>query len=168
MQIIEKRILVIRATRVMIDADLAEVYGVSTKRLNQQVARNVERFPSDFMFRLTAEEKRKVVANCDHLKRLKFSSSLPLVFTEHGAMMLAGVLNSPAAVHASVEVVRAFVRLREILSGHKDFGRHLDHLERKYDAQFKAVFDAIRHLMDPPRHIGKKIGFQADRGREAR
>ena len=100
----------------MLDADLAELYGVSTKRLNEQVKRNHERFPADFMFQLTEEEKAQVVANCDHLNRLKFSPVLPHAFTEHGALMAASVLSTPRAVETSVFIVRAFVRLRQILA----------------------------------------------------
>jgi len=99
---IEQSILVIRGEKVMLDADLAVLYGVTTKRLNEQVKRNRDRFPKDFIFQLTEREKREVVANCDHLKRLKFSLGLPYAFTEHGAIMLATVLNSPIAVKASI------------------------------------------------------------------
>jgi len=112
---IENRILVIRGVRVMVDADLGELYGVPTKALNQAVKRNLNRFPSDFMFRLNATEKEEVVANCDHLAGLKYSKSLPFACTEHGAIMAASVLNSPRAVEMSVFIVRAFVKLREIL-----------------------------------------------------
>jgi len=114
----------------MLDADLAELYGVTTKRLNEQVKRNRNRFPEDFMLQLTEEEKIDVVANCDHLKRLRFSPNLPHAFTEHGAIMLASILNSPIAVQASIHVVRAFVRLRQILASNADLARKLDTLER--------------------------------------
>jgi len=144
----------------MVDADLARLYGVSTKRLNEQVKRNRSRFPTDFMFQLTAQEKEQVVANCDHLRRLKFSPALPYAFTEHGAVMLASVLSSPVAVQASIQVVRAFLRLREILATHKDLAQQLEALEKKYDAQFRVVFDAIRKLMEPaPLAPGRRIGF---------
>ena len=116
---VEQSILLIRGHRVMLDADLARLYGVSTKRLNEQVKRNGSRFPKDFMFRLTAKERNEVVANCDHLQHLKFSSTLPHAFTEHGTIMLASVLNSRRAVEVSVFVVRAFVKLREKLSVHR-------------------------------------------------
>jgi hypothetical protein len=162
LETIEKRILFIRYQRVMLDADLAELYGVTTKRLNEQVKRNRNRFPEDFMFQLTEEEKIDVVANCDHLKRLRFSPNLPHAFTEHGAIMLASVLNSPIAVQASIHVVRAFVRLRQILASNADLARKLDTLEKKYDAQFKVVFEAIRQLMIPPESKRKKIGFLRD------
>lgn len=110
---IENRILIIRGQKVMIDADLAELYGVPTKALNQAVKRNSERFPVDFMYQLTTEEKAEVVTNCDHLARLKFSRSLPFTFTEHGAIQAANVLGSPQAVEMGIYVVRAFVRLRK-------------------------------------------------------
>ncbi len=157
---IEDQIFVIREHRVMLDADLAKVYGVTTKRLNEQVKRNSERFPSDFMFQLTQKEKEEVVANCDHLFNIRFASTLPYAFTEHGAIMLANILRSPRAVQASIQVVRAFVRLRELLMTHKELNEKLEVLERKYDSQFKVVFDAIRRLMDPPNRKSKLIGFQ--------
>ena len=156
---IEHSILLIRGQKVMLDADLAELYGVLTKVLNQAVKRNKERFPVDFMFQLTKEEKDEVVTNCDHLKRLRFSPTLPHAFTEHGAIMLATILNSPVAVQASIQVVRAFVKLREILATHKDLARKLNEMEKKYDAQFKVVFDAIRQLMTPPEPKRQRIGF---------
>jgi hypothetical protein len=162
---IEKAILLIRGQRVMIDADLASLYGVTTKRLNEQVKRNRERFPADFMFQMTATEKARVVANCDHLQKLKFSPTLPYVFTEHGAVMLANVLNSPTAVGASIQIVRAFVRLRQILGSHLALGRKLAELENKYDAQFKVVFAAIRKLMAPLEKPEKpRIGFRLEAG----
>lgn len=161
-EVIERKILLIRGEKVMLDADLAALYGVTTKRLNEQVKRNRERFPNDFMFQLTEEEKAEVVANCDHLKRLKFSPALPYAFTEHGAIMLASVLNSPIAVQTSVLVVRAFVKLREMLATHKDLAKKLDEMEKKYDMQFKVVFDAIRELMRPPEPKRRKIGFRRE------
>jgi hypothetical protein len=109
---LESRILTIRGQKVIIDADLAELYGTPTKRLNEQVRRNIERFPGDFMFQLTAQEKAEVVANCDHLTKLKFSRFLPFAFTEHGTIMAANVVNSSTAIEASLYVVRAFVKMR--------------------------------------------------------
>lgn len=159
-EMIEKKILMIRGEKVMLDADLSELYGVTTKRLNEQVKRNCERFPDDFMFQLTEEEKAEVVAICDHLKRLKFSPVLPYAFTEHGAIMLASVLNSPIAVQTSVLVVRAFVKLRQMLASNAELARKLEEMEKKYDSQFKVVFDAIRQLMTPPETKKRKIGFE--------
>ena len=161
----ERRILSMRGQRVMLDADLATLYGVSTRVLNQAVKRNRERFPEDFMFRLTRTEKAEVITNCDHLQLLKFSPSLPHAFTEHGAIMLASVLNTPIAVQASVHIVRAFVRLREVLATHKDLARKLEELERKYDVQFKVVFDAIRQLMARPEKPRRSIGFRVEEAR---
>jgi len=157
---IERRILVLRKHKVMLDADLAELYGVSTKRLNEQVKRNRDRFPADFMFRLTGTERAEVVAICDHLRRLRFSPALPYAFTEHGAIMLASILNSPVAVRASIQVVRAFIAMREALAANKALARKLAILERKYDAQFKAVFDAIHGLMVPATTPRPQIGFR--------
>jgi hypothetical protein len=162
---VEQRILLIRGHKVMLDADLAQVYGVSTTRLLQQVRRNRERFPADFMFQLNAREMVEVVANCNHLKRLKFSSVRARAFTEHGAVMLASVLNTPTAIHASIQVVRAFMRLREFLASHKQLDRKLSALERKYDSQFKEVFDSIRDLMQPPVSHRRRIGFVAGSAR---
>lgn len=154
---------VVRGQRVMLDADLAALYGVSTGRLNEQVKRNRNRFPADFMFRLTAEEAA-------HLKSQFATSSgawggrrkLPNVFTEHGAVMLANVLRSRVAVEASIQVVRAFVQVREFALTHEELGRRLDELERTYDAQFKVVFEAIRDLMEPPDLPHKRIGFHRE------
>lgn len=144
----------------MIDADLARLYGVPTKALNQAVRRNVERFPADFVFRLSKPETNGVVTNCDHLGHLRFSSALPYAFTEHGAIMAASVLNSPRAVAMSVYVVRAFVRLRELTATHRELVRRVDEIERRYDGPFRVVFDAIRRLMEPPEPKPKrKIGF---------
>ena len=144
---IEKAILYIRGQKVMLDIDLAEMYGVKTKRLNEQVKRNLNRFPSDFMFQLSDDEKQEAVAYCDHLTRLKFSPSNPYAFTEHGAIMLASVLNSPLAIETSVLIVRAFVKLREIMSTHSGLASKIRELEARYDKQFKVVFQALRQLM---------------------
>jgi ORF6N domain len=159
MERIERRILLVRGQKVTLDADLAELYGVETKALNQAVKRNPDRFPPDFMFRLTREEKEEVVTNCDHPQRLKFSPTLPSAFTEHGALMLAGVLNSRRAVEVSVFVVRAFVKLREMLASNHELARCLEQMEKKYGARFKIVFDAIRELMKPPAKPRRAIGF---------
>jgi len=120
------------------------------------------------MFRLRAEEKEEVVANCDHLSQLKFSTVFPYAFTEHGAIMAASVLNTRRAIEASIFVVRAFVKLRELLTTHKELAQKLADLERRledHDEQFKVVFDAIRALMAPPEKLRKKIGFEVKEGR---
>jgi hypothetical protein len=157
---IESKILLIRGQKVMLDTDLAELYGVETKRLNEQVRRNIGRFPEDFMFRLSAEEKAEVVANCDHLAKLKYSPTLPHAFTEHGALMLGNVLKSDRAVEVSLMVVRAFVQLRQMLASNVELSRKLAALEKNYDIKFRAVFDAIHELMTPPAPPNKRpIGF---------
>lgn len=159
---IESRILLIRGLRVMLDADLADVYGTTTKALNQAVKRNASRFPADFMFRLTPGEKAEVVTSCDHLHRLKYSPTLPFAFTEHGAIMLASVLNSTIAVQASIAVVRAFTRLREILATHQELAGKLAELEQRIEGQdeeITALFEAIRLLMESPEGSSKRIGF---------
>ena len=158
---ISGRIMLVRGQRVMIDADLAELYGVPTKVLNQAVKRNLDRFPDDFMFRLNAAEKTEVVTNCDHLANLKFSKSLPFAFTEHGAIQAANILNSPQAVKMGVYVVRAFVQVRQLLANHRELAMRLNELEEKTEAlslkqdsfakntrvQLKQMFDALRELM---------------------
>ena len=157
---IEQGILLIRGQKVMLDEDLAQIYGVSTRQLNQQVTRNKDRFPEDFMFRLTKEEFEGLRSQFVISKR-GGRRYPPNAFTEHGAVMLASVLNSPIAVEASVQVVRAFVRLREMLASHKDLARKLASLEKKYDQQFQVVFNAIRKLMEPPPNKPKpRIGYK--------
>jgi hypothetical protein len=164
---IAQSILVIRGQKVMIDADLATLYGVATKRLNEQVKRNIDRFPADFMFQLSQPEKDEVVANCDHLAKLKFSKSLPFAFTEHGALMAASVLNTPRAVEVSVYVVRAFVVLREMLAGNKELTAKLNELAHKVDSHDQAIaglINAMRELMRPPEPARKQpIGFVTDK-----
>jgi hypothetical protein len=143
----------------MIDADLARFYGVTTKRLNEQVRRNSNRFPEDFMFRLTSDEKSEVVAKCDHLVSLKYSPVLPFVFTEHGALMLASVLRSSKAAEISIYIVRAFVRIREMVLSNNELSRKLAEIEKRYDSQFHIVFAAIRQLMSPELKPKRRIGF---------
>jgi hypothetical protein len=170
---IESRIVVLRGLRLMIDADLAALYGVTTKRLNEQVKRNADRFPGDFMFKLTPDEKAKVVANCDHLAKLKFSKVLPFAFTEHGAIQAANVLASPQAVEMGIFVVRAFVRMRELASVHADLAKRLSELEQKTEGlalthdtfsrntrnQLKQLIEAVNQLMAPPDPPKRPIGF---------
>jgi hypothetical protein len=160
--LIEKRILFVRGYKVMIDKDLAELYGVTTKALNQAVKRNPSRFPPDFMFRLNAKEKKEVVTNCDHLKKLKFSAHLPYVFTEHGALMLASILNSKRSIEMSLAIVRIFIKLRELLLSHKELSFKLVQLEKKikeHDDEMHSLFEAIRQLMSPPVPPRRRIGF---------
>lgn len=167
---IESRILTVRGQKVILDADLALIYGVPTKRLNEQVKRNSKRFPDDFVFQLTAAEKSELVANCDHLARLKFSPVLPLAFTENGAVMSANILNSPQAVRMSVFVVRAFVKMRELLTGTRELATELRKLEARLTARLDghetAIFEVLQRVMDilnppppPPEPPRRQIGF---------
>jgi len=165
MEMIEGKILLIRSQKVMLDRDLARLYGVETRALNQAVRRNIDRFPEDFMFRLTREEIKRIsqfVISSGHPggETLKFSKNV-MAFTEHGVAMLSSVLNSPRAVQVNIQIMRTFAKLREIISQNKDLAKRLDELEKKYDAQFKVVFDAIRQLMAPPEPETpkKRIGF---------
>jgi hypothetical protein len=156
---IESAILLIRGEKVLLDKDLALLYGVSTSVLNKAVTRNIDRFPPDFMFQLKREE-------FDNLKFHFGTSSwggarkLPRAFTEQGVAMLSGVLKSKRAVRVNIEIMRAFVKLRRILASHAELAQKLDALEKKYDQQFKVVFDAIRALMAPSEKPRKKIGFE--------
>jgi hypothetical protein len=163
---IEPRILLLRGERVILDADLAQLYGTSTKAFNQAVKRNAGRFPGDFRFQLNAGEKQEVVTNCDHLAKLKFARTLPYAFTEHGAIMAAGVLNTPRAIAVSVYVVRAFVRLRKLLRTHDELAQKLGELERRiasHDESIRALVTAIRQLAEPATASSgrRPIGFRA-------
>lgn len=159
---IENRILLLRGQKVLIDRDLAQLYGVKTRVLNQAVKRNMDRFPEDFMFCLSPEEKQEVVTNCDHLKNLKYSSSLPHAFTEYGAIMAANLLNSPRAVEASIFVVRAFVRLRQMIASHAELARQLNQMDKKlqvHDKQIMGLVKVIKELIEPPLEPAQKEPF---------
>lgn len=160
-EVIEKRIFLIRGQKVMLDSDLAKLYEVPTHRLNEQVKRNSKRFPSDFMFQLSLEETEALISHFASSKPGRGGRRYaPYAFTEQGIAMLSSVLNSERAILVNVEIIRTFVRLRRILSSHKDLARKLEDLEKKYDTQFKVVFDAIRQLMTPPAVPPKRrIGF---------
>ena len=159
---IEKAILLVRRHKVMLDADLAALYGVETRVLVQAVKRNLERFPEDFMFQLNKEEADFLTSQIVTLKRGRgqHRKYLPYVFTEQGVAMLSSVLRSPRAIHVNIEIMRAFIRLRQMLASNVELARKLDALERKYDAQFKVVFEAIRQLMTPPEPKRRPIGFR--------
>ena len=167
---IEQRIVVLRRQSVIMDADLADLYGVSTRRLNEQVRRNRDRFPPDFVFQLTSREKEKVVAECDHLAKLRFSPHLPLAYTEHGAIMAANVLSSEQAIQMSVFVVRAFIRLRRMVAAQGEMLRKIDELARRvgtHDEAIQSIIFALRKLMDPPSPPHHRIGFTEDPGSAA-
>lgn len=163
---IQQRILFIRGEKVILDADLAEFYGVPTKRLNEQVKRNRRRFPADFVFRLSRPERDEVVANCDHLAKLRYSKALPHAFTEHGALMAASVLSSRRAVEISVFVVRAFVQLRQTMAAHRVLARKISQLERRlvgHDDQILSILAALKSLMSPEAVPKKRrIGFRPE------
>ncbi len=160
---VETLILNLRGQKVLLDADLAAIYGVPTKRLNEQVKRNAARFPEDFVFQLDSDEKAEVVANCDHLSRLKFSKTLPYAFTEHGALMAANVLNSPDAVRMSVHVVRAFIKQRELIAGQAEILKKLAQIDAtllKHDEALRIIWQELQPLLAPPPQPPKpEIGF---------
>ena len=167
---IERRIFVLRGHRVMLDRHLAELYGVALKRLNEQVKRNRERFPDDFMFQLTLEEGKAVMLSRSQIATLKRGQNIkycPYVFTEQGAVMLANVLRSPVAIRASIQVVRAFVNLRRMLATHDDLARKIDAIERrvgKHDVELQEVLRILRKLLEPPPVPAKRpLGFMPAR-----
>ena len=159
-QNIERRIFLIRNKKVMLDRDLAFLYNVETRVLNQAVKRNIKRFPDDFMFQLTKKELAEVITNCDNLLNLKFTPTRPYAFTEHGIAMLSSVLNSDKAIAINIQIMRTFTKLRELVAEHKDLRLKIEEIEKKYDKQFQLVFNAIRELLGPPPTKPKRpIGF---------
>ena len=164
LETIEQRIFIIRGHKVMLSIDLAELYGVETRVLVQAVKRNRDRFPEDFIFQLNDKEfenlkSQIVISSWGGLRRAN-----PYAFTEQGVAMLSSVLRSERAVKVNIAIMRAFVKLRELMATHKELARKIEEMEKKYDAQFKVVFDAIRELMTPPPKPGRKIGFRRERG----
>lgn len=160
---IEKKILLIRGQKVMLDSDLAAIYGVTTFNLNKAVKRNIDRFPDDFMFQLQPEEQKNLIFQNGISKRGHGGRRhLPYAFTEQGVAMLSSVLRSPRAVKVNIEIMRAFVRIRQWLASNAELAHKLAELEKKYDTQFKIVFDVIRELMQPPKPAKKRIGFHTD------
>jgi hypothetical protein len=160
---VERVILLVGGEKVMLDSDLAELYGVTTAALNQAVRRNRERFPKDFMFQLTRDEveelnRSQIVIGSQKHRDPRFS---PYAFTEQGVAMLSSVLRSKRAALVNVAIMQAFVKLRQLLSSNAELARKLQNLEKKYDSQFRVVFEAIRQLMTPPQSERKEIGFHA-------
>jgi len=161
---IASKILFLRNEKVLLDRDLAELYGVSTKALNQAVKRNVRRFPPDFMFRLTKKEKDELVTNCDRFQPLKHSSVSPRAFTEQGVAMLSSVLNSQRAIDVNIAIMRAFVHMRKMIASHTELAKKLKELEhhiKDHDEKIQAIFEAIQQLITLPEKTNKKIGFTA-------
>src|SRR3989304_2566181 len=163
-EVIELKIMLIRGQKVMLDRDLAQLYGVETRVLNQAVRRNIDRFPDDFMLSLTREEiTRKsqfLISSSASLETLKFSKNV-MVFTEYGIAMLSSVLNSPRAIQVNIQIMRTFGKLRDMIASHKDLARKLTELEKKYDGQFQIVFEAIRQILEVEDKPKRKIGFIA-------
>ncbi len=160
---INKRILYLRGQSVIIDADLATLYETSTKAINQAVKRNLERFPEDFGFKLSEIEKKEVVTNCDHLEKLKFSRTLPYVFTEHGVLMIAAILSSKQAIDMSIKIVRTFVKMRQLLINNQEIILKINQLENKYSAQdqsLKDLFILVNKLINSNQtQKTNKVGF---------
>lgn len=161
-EVIAKKIFIIRGHKVMLDRDLAELFGVQTKQLNRQVKRNLQRFPTEFMFRLTRKEKDELVPKWHQFDKMKHSYVLPYAFTEHGVAMLASVLNSQRAIRMSIVIVKTFVKLREMMSMHKEVFFKLNELERRiqiHDKDIGDIFEAIRQLIGIPKERRKIKGF---------
>lgn len=169
-EIIMNKILLIRGERVMIDSDLAELYGVSTKRLNEQVKRNRKRFPEHFMFELTKEEKKELVANCDHLKKLKYSSFMPNVFTHYGVLQAANILNSDRAILTGNRIIEVFVKMHEMIMNHKELVKKLEEMENKlsgHDDSIMMIFEYIKQFEEAKQKQFEqenrmRIGFKRD------
>ena len=151
---IESKILLIRGKKIMLDRDLAELYSVSTKVLNQAVKRNKKRFPDGFMMQLNKKEKEELVTICDRFNRLKHSSALPYAFTEYGILMLSSVLNSEKAIQINIQIIRVFTKLREVLATHREMARKIE----EHDKNIKILFNAVQQLMNPPQV--RAIGFK--------
>ena len=156
---IERKIFLIRDKRVMLDRDLANLYRVETKQLKRAVRRNKERFPDDFMFQLTQKEYHMLRCQFGTLKHGEHAKYLPYAFTEQGVAMLSSVLKSKTAIQVNIQIMRAFIKMRQMLSSHEKLYRKVETMEKKYDAQFKIVFEAIKQLLKPPEKPKRKIGF---------
>lgn len=159
-QMVVQKIFMIRGHKVMIDRDLAKLYGVKTKVLNQAVKRNQKRFPEDFMFQLKREEKDDVVTNCDHLRGLKFSHQLPYAFTEHGILMLSSVLKSEKAIEVNIQIMRIFTKMRDWLATSARLRKKIEEMEKNYDAKFASIFRIMQHLLNEEKKPKQEIGFR--------
>ena len=163
-ELIVDKILYLRNQKIMLDTDLAILYGTTTKRLNEQVKRNQNRFPENFMFQLTKQEKEEVVANCDHLKNLKFSNTLPYVFTEHGALMLANVLRSDKAITTSIVIVETFIKMREVFATDLKLKIEIENIKKKLgkqDKHMELVFKTLETLLSKKENPRKQIGYKS-------
>jgi len=164
---IVSKIIFLRGEKVLLDRDLAELYSVETKVLKQAVKRNIKRFPDDFMFEVTKEENQSLRSQNVTLKRGQHSKYLPFAFTEQGVAMLSSVLNSDRAIQVNIQIMRAFIQLRRMLSTHEDVKRKIEDMERKYDYKFNVVFDALKQLLDTEHKPKKRIGFKVKEPRAA-
>jgi hypothetical protein len=154
------QIFQIRGAKVMLDFHLATLYEVETRVLKQQIKRNIDRFPEDFMFQLSESEWKELITNCDNLGSVKFSPATPFAFTEQGVAMLSGVLRSQRAVQVNISIMRAFVRMRQLMEENKELKKKLDEMESKYDKQFRVVFEALRKLIEKKKEPLKPVGFK--------
>lgn len=158
-EIIEQRIFLVRGEKVMIDRHLAELYDVDTRTLNQAVKRNKERFPEGFMFQLSKEERDEVITICDNLSSLRFARTFPFAFTELGVAMLSSVLKSKRAIQVNIQIMKTFVHLRRMFTENKELSLRLEEIEKKYDKQFKIVFDILNQLLSPENPPKHRMGF---------
>lgn len=159
-EFIEQKIYLIRDQKVMLDRDLAALYGVETRVLNQAVKRNKKRFPKDFMFKLTWQEITGLRSQFVTLNNKEYEKYRPNVFTEHGILMLSSVLNSERAIQVNIQIMRTYIKMREVLSNYKEIVKKIEELEKRYDKQFRIVFEIIRELNNPPEKPRKQIGFR--------
>ena len=160
--VIENKIYFFRGKKVMLDKDLAELYGIETKYLKRAVKRNKKRFPGDFMFILSNKEIEAMGCQIGTPVKAHFGGYNPFVFTEHGILMLSSVLNSEKAIQVNIQIMRTFNKIKEMLASHKELRQKIEELEKRYDGQFKVVFEAIKQLMSPPQSKSKQIGFRKD------
>lgn len=158
-EIIEQKIYLVRGQRVMLDRDLAALYEITTGNFNKAVSRNIDRFPSDFMFKLNKEEFRNLIFQFG-TSRWGGTRKNPRVFTEHGILMLSSVLNSKRATQVNIQIMRTFIKMREMLSAHKDILRRIEEMEKKYDSQFRVIFQTVKKMMSPPDTPKRQIGFR--------
>lgn len=159
-EVIQNKIYLIRGMKITLDKDLANLYGVKPIRLREQVKRNIRRFPSDFMFQLDKKETEALVSHFAIPSRKHLGGHLPYAFTEHGILMLSSVLNSERAIEVNIQIMRMFTKLRQLMIEHADLRKQIEEIERKYDYQFKVVFEAIKELLEPPRKSKEPIGFR--------
>lgn len=161
--LVSSRIFFIREQKVILDFHIAELYGVETRTLKQQVRRNIQRFPDDFLIQLTIREWQELITNCDKVQTSKFSPAVPFGFTEQGVAMLSSILRSPKAIEVNIAIMRTFVKLRKMMETNEQLRTKVEDLERKYDGQFQIVFKAIKSLIEPEKAPRRAIGYKIDK-----